>query len=171
MKSTIQKKISREIYLLILLIPVFIIAGLTTTAKAQTTTETNRQLVTQGFDHWTKGTGSVFDLLSEDVQWTIAGSSPQAKTYLGKKQFMDELIIPLNDRLSKKIVPAVRGIYADGDMVIVIWDGKATAKDGKPYNASYCWNLQIRDGKIVKAYAFLDNAEFADLMNRLPGNK
>lgn len=35
-----------------------------------------------------------------------------------------------------KIVPR-RGIYADGDMAIALWDGTVTAKDGKPYKNTY----------------------------------
>jgi hypothetical protein len=28
-------------------------------------------------------------------------------------------------------VPTVRGIYTDGDLVIVLWDGEGTARGGK----------------------------------------
>ena len=133
--------------------------------------ENNKKIVQQGFDKWTNSTGSFFDLLADNVQWTITGSTPLSKTYTSKKQFMDEVINPLNDRLAKRIVPKVTGIYADGDVVTVLWDGKATATDGKPYNATYCWNMWLKDGKIIKVIAFLDGIEFADIMNRLPGKK
>jgi uncharacterized protein len=130
--------------------------------------ENNKTIVREGFDNWTQGTGSFFDLLTDDAQWTITGSTPLSKTYTSKKQFMDEVINPLNDRLAKRIVPAVTGIYTDGDMVIVLWDGKATAIDGKPYDATYCWNMQMKDGKIFRVVAFLDGIEFADIMARIP---
>jgi uncharacterized protein len=127
----------------------------------------NKKLIQQGFENWAKGTGSFFDLLADNVQWTITGSTPLSKTYTSKKQFMAEVIAPLNDRLFKKIVPKVSALYADGDMVIAIWDGRATAIDGKPYNATYEWNMQIKNGKIVKVTAFLDEIEFSDIMTRL----
>ena len=127
----------------------------------------NKRLIQQGYDNWANGTGSFFDLLAEDVQWTITGSTPLSKTYTSKKQFIDEVINPLNERLSKKIIPKVSGLYADGDMVTAIWSGKATAIDGKPYNATYCWNMQVKNGKIVKVIAFLDGIEFAAIMNRI----
>ncbi|WP_255480247.1 nuclear transport factor 2 family protein [Mucilaginibacter sp. E4BP6] len=169
MEDNVEKKPSSKKCLALILISVMTV-GLFNTTKAQRTMKTNKELIIEGFDKWTKGTGNVFDLIDDDIQWTIAGSSPQAKTYIGKKQFMDELIIPLNERLSQKIVPTIRNIYADGNMVLVLWDGQATAKDGKPYNASYCWNLQMHNGKIVKGFAFLDNIAFADILSRLPGN-
>lgn len=131
--------------------------------------EHNKQIVREGFEKWANHSGSFFDLLADNLQWTITGSTPLSKTYHSKKQFMDEVINPLNDRLAKLIVPKVTGIYADGDVVTVLWDGKATAKDGKLYNATYCWNMELKNGKIVKVIAFLDGIEFADIMSRLPG--
>lgn len=43
------------------------------------------QIIMAGFQNWADGTGSFFDLLSEDVHWTISGCSPLSKTYLSKK--------------------------------------------------------------------------------------
>ncbi|MET1056695.1 MAG: nuclear transport factor 2 family protein [Pedobacter sp.] len=131
------------------------------------TTTANKEAIRLGFEKWTAGTGSFFDLLHDDMVWTITGSTPLSKTYNGKKEFIDQVIDPLNQRLSKKIVPTVRGIYGDGDMVIAHWDGVATAKDGKPYLSSYSWYMQMDKGKIVRVTAFLDGIEFADIMKRL----
>jgi ketosteroid isomerase-like protein len=78
------------------------------------------------------------------------------------------VIAPFNARLSRRLVPTVRGIYADGDMVVVLRDGRATARDGKPYKNTYSWFLQMRNGKIVSAVAFFDTIEFTDFWNRLP---
>lgn len=102
--------------------------------------------------------------------WTINGSAPLSKTYKGKQQFLDEVINPLNERLLQKIVPTVRNLYAEGDIVIAFIDGKATAKDGQPYNMSYAWFMQMKNGKIIKVEAFLDGIQFANVMQRLSGN-
>jgi len=69
---------------------------------------------------------------------------------------LDEVIDPLNKRLSKLIVPTVRSIFEDGNTVIAIWDGAATAADGQPYNVSYAWFMEMKAGKIIKVTAFLD---------------
>ncbi|WP_223860540.1 nuclear transport factor 2-like protein [Spirosoma validum] len=53
-------------------------------------------------------------------------------------------------------------------MVIALIDGKATAKDGKPYNMSYAWFMKMKAGKIIQVDAFLDGIQFADIMKRLP---
>lgn len=126
----------------------------------------NKQIVQKAFDNWANGTGSFFDLLTDDMQWTITGSTPLSKTYQNKKQFMDEVITPLNAKLSVKIHPTVRELYSEGNNVVVLWDGKAIAKDGQPYNMSYAWFLKMKDGRIVSVTAFLDGIAFKDIMTR-----
>jgi len=61
----------------------------------------------------------------------------------------------------------VRGIYADGDMVIVLFDGAAIARDGKPYKNTYSWYLQMKDGQIVNAVAFFDTIAFTEFWTRV----
>ena len=146
-------------------------------AHAQTTEgddnmeEKNKEIVSKGFADWANGTGSFFDLLDENVEWTITGSSPISKTYTSRQQFLDEAITPINERLSVRIVPKVRGIYADGDMVVVLWDGTATAKDGAPYNNTYSWFMTMKDGRIVEVVAFFDTIDFAEFWNRVTPEK
>jgi len=127
----------------------------------------NKALVQASFDRWRSGTGGPFELLTPDAEWTIVGSSPLAKTYRSKKEFIDEVIGPFNARMSKPLVPTVRGIFADGDMVIILFDAEATVRDGKPYRNTYSWYLQMKDAKVVKAIAFFDNRDFDDFWNRV----
>ena len=151
-------------------ITILTLLATTITAVAQTPID-NKKIVQAGFDRWAKGEGSFFDLLTADMQWTINGSTPLSKTYTSKQQFLDEVIDPLNHILSKKIVPSVRGLYADGDVVIALIDGKATASDGQPYNMSYAWFMKMKEGKIIQVDAFLDGIKFADVMKRIPAQK
>lgn len=130
--------------------------------------EINKQIISDGFTQWANGTGNFFDLLADDMVWTITGKSPISKTYTSRKQFIDEAIIPLNERLKVKIKPFVRALYSEGDTVIVLWDGKATANDGLPYDNTYSWYLQVKDGKIINATAFFDTIDLADIWERVP---
>ena len=41
------------------------------------------------------------------------------------------VIDPFNAPMSKPLVPTVRGIFADGDMVIILFDAEATVRDGQ----------------------------------------
>ena len=131
-------------------------------------TEThNLELVQVGFERWKEGTGSVYDLLAPTAQWTIVGNSVVSKVYRSKQEFLDEVIRPFNARMSSPLVPAVRGLYADGDMVIALFDASGTARDGKPYTNTYSWYLRMRDGQIVEATAFFDSVEFNDFWTRI----
>jgi uncharacterized protein len=116
----------------------------------------NKVLVQASFDRWKNGTGGPFELLAPDAEWTIVGSSPLSKTYRSKKEFLDSVINPFNARMSTPLVPTIRGIYADGDTVIILFDAAATVRDGKPYHNTYAWYFQMRDAQVVKAIAFFD---------------
>jgi hypothetical protein len=131
----------------------------------------NKELIQAAFDAWHNGLGGVFDLLAPDAKWTIVGNSPVSKTYTSRQEFMDVVITPFNARLSERLIPTVRGIYADGDMVIALFDGKGTARDGRPYQNTYTWYMKIRDEKIVEVIAFFDTIEFTDFWTRIkPGS-
>jgi ketosteroid isomerase-like protein len=63
--------------------------------------------------------------------------------------------------------PTVRGIYADGDMVIALFDAEGTARDGRSYKNTYTWYLQMRDGQIVNVVAFFDTIVLTDFWTRI----
>lgn len=136
-------------------------------ASKATTELQNRATVERGFNAWRNGTGSPFDLLAENAAWTIVGRSVAAKTYDSREAFMREVIQPFNGRMTVALKPDVRGIFADGDTVIVFFDARATARDGKPYENTYAWFLTLRHGRIVKAVAFFDSLEFNELWKRV----
>ena len=138
------------------------------TVVAEADVETrNRQSIENAFESWHKGTGSVFDLLADSAQWTVVGHSAVSGTFQSKQDFLDNVITPFNARLSHRLVPTVRSVYADGDMVIVLWDGEATALDGKPYENSYTWYLEMREGKVISATDFCDSVSLNDLWARV----
>jgi ketosteroid isomerase-like protein len=127
----------------------------------------NKRIVRGSFDAWSAGTGGPFDLLTADARWTIEGNSVVSKTYPSKEAFMSEVIRPFNARMQTPLMPSIRKLYADGDTVVVFFDARATSVDGKTYNNTYAWFLELRAGKIVKAFAFFDALEFDDLWSRV----
>jgi ketosteroid isomerase-like protein len=129
---------------------------------------TNKTIVQRGFDAWAAGTGSPYDLLAENVKWTITGNSLASKTYGSREAFIGEVIRPFNARMSVGLKPTIRRMYADGDTVIVFFDASGTAKDGVPYTNTYAWFLQMSEGRITNASAFFDSIAFNDLWTRVP---
>lgn len=127
----------------------------------------NKALVQASFDRWSAGTGSPFELLAPDADWTIVGSSPLSKTYPSRQAFLEEVIQPFNARMATPLKPTVRGIYADDDMVISLFDAAATAKDGLPYRNTYTWYFRMKGKIVVSAIAFFDTREFDEFWNRV----
>jgi ketosteroid isomerase-like protein len=142
-----------------------------TAKKARSPVEArNLEQIEVGFANWKNGTGGVFDLMAPNAQWTIVGNSLISKVYRSKKEFIDEAIAPFNARMSTPLVPSMRGLYADDDMVIAFFDGTATARDGRPYRNTYSWYMRMREGQIVEATAFFDSVEFNEFWTRVAPN-
>lgn len=137
-------------------------------ARTLTATEArNKAQVEAGFAAWSSGAGSPFELLADDATWTIVGRSDASKVYPSKAAFMEEVIRPFNARLSQGLKPTIRSLNVDGDSVIVFFDASGMARDGKPYTNTYAWFWELRDGRVVKAYAFYDSIAFNDLWRRV----
>jgi ketosteroid isomerase-like protein len=131
------------------------------------TADDNRAMVAAAFERWRARTGGPFELLADDAQWTIVGSSPLSKTYPTKLHFMEEVINPFNARVAQPLMPTVHRILSDGDTVVVHFDGEAPTKDGQYYRNTYAWFLEIHGGRIVRATAFFDTRLFDDFWARV----
>lgn len=133
--------------------------------------QANRERVNEAFAAWAGGTGGPFALLAPEATWTIVGNSPVSRTYGSRDEFIEVVIDPFNARMSAPLVPTVRHVFADGDWVIVLFDGSATARDGQPYRNTYTWYMRFDDRpggpSVVEVIAFFDTIEFTDLWNRV----
>ncbi|MBP2302664.1 nuclear transport factor 2 family protein [Azospirillum picis] len=131
------------------------------TAMTPSRQEQNRAFVQAAFDRWAQGQGDVFALVADDVTWQIMGADPDvAKTHHSREALMAAAARPLAARLRTPLKPSVRKIWADGDDVLVHWDGSAELVNGTPYRNSYLWILTLQDQRIVAVTAFLDIPAF-----------
>ena len=116
--------------------------------SSATETQRNKEAVGKAFAAWAAGGQTFFDdMLAQDVVWTIKGSSPTAGVHRGKQDLIEKAVKPLSTRLQRQIRPTIRHLWADGDRVMIEWDGEAVAKDGKPYRNSYLWIFRMQDGR------------------------
>jgi uncharacterized protein len=44
--------------------------------------------------------------------------------------------------------------------VIVVWERRGVANDGRPYEKSYAWFLEMAAGKVIDGTAFYDSIAF-----------
>ena len=120
-------------------------------------TTDNRQLVQDAFTAWSRGDGSAFfNLLADDVHWTVIGSTVVSRTYTSKSAFLEGAAKPLSAKLAGPIVPTVRDIIAEGDKVVLQWDGRSSGKNGTVYHQTYCWVMRFENGKVKEGTAYLD---------------
>jgi uncharacterized protein len=131
----------------------------------------NKALVRDRFEAWAQGTGSPFELLADDAKWTIEGGSVASKTYAGREAFMSEVIRPFNARMSAGLKPTIRELCADGDIVVIFFDARGMARDGKPYANTYFWLFEMHDGKVTRASAMFDSVEFNVFWSRVAPGK
>ncbi|ETI26918.1 hypothetical protein G647_10017 [Cladophialophora carrionii CBS 160.54] len=104
--------------------------------------------------------------LSDDLVWTVTGSSPIAGTYDGKQTYVDRVLTPLRDVLVTLPVPIVEHIFADGDWAVVNWRSEGVyGKNGANYDMQYAWLMRTEvdgdDGerKIVEVTGFYDSVK------------
>jgi ketosteroid isomerase-like protein len=133
-------------------------------------TEANRERIRASFEAWRHGTGYVADVFADEMVWRIEGHSAASREYASKQEFVDEVLAPFSARFEtgEAFRPTrIRSILADGDTVVVVWDGHGVANDGKPYDNVYAWIMKMRDGMVVEGTAFYDSISFNDLWARV----
>jgi ketosteroid isomerase-like protein len=133
-------------------------------------TESNRHIIRAAFDAWQAGTAPITDVFAPDMVWRIEGHSVASREYATRDEFVDEVMAPFAARFAdgERFRPVrIRRIVADADTVVVVWDGRGVANDGRPYENSYAWVMQMRDGLVVDGTAFYDSISFNDLWARV----
>ena len=76
MLTSLQRATATTVFAL-MAAAVFFMMGCAGSGTASATTEAdNLARVQAGFDAWAAGTGTVFDLLSDDATWEVLGSTP-----------------------------------------------------------------------------------------------
>jgi uncharacterized protein len=120
-------------------------------------TAENKKLIQDAFAGWARGdSNAFFNLLAEDVHWTVIGNTPVSRTYTSRAEFVDGAAKPLTAKLAGPIVPTVRDVIAEGDKVVLQWEGRSSAKNGTIYHQTYCWVMRLADGKVREGTAYLD---------------
>jgi uncharacterized protein len=130
----------------------------------------NRDVVRRAFEAWQAGTAPITDLFAPDMVWRIEGHSAAAGEYPDRQAFVDGVLAPFGARFAagERFRPVrIRSVLADGDTVVVVWDGHGVANDGQAYDNSYAWIMRLDGGLVVDGTAFYDSGSFDDLWSRV----
>jgi uncharacterized protein len=132
--------------------------------------EANRAVIRRAFEAWQDGTGAIADVFAPDMVWRIEGHSAASREYPDRQAFIDEVLAPFGARFAagEPFRPVrIRSVLADGDTVVVVWDGRGVANDGRPYENSYAWIMRMAAGVLGDGTAFYDSISFNDLWSRV----
>jgi uncharacterized protein len=104
-----------------------------------------------------KGLDEMVAAMSDDVRWTIMGSTKYSHAMNGKKEIVDKLLHPIFAEMESMGSNHVDNVIAEGDYVVVQQHatGRKT-KTGNPYNNSYCLVYKVIGGKIKEITEYLD---------------
>ena len=126
--------------------------------------EKSKMLIASYFDNWKNDGTSFFDILDENVTWTVAGRSPVSGIYQGKANFIENAVKPILKQLSTPLQPELISLTHDKEYVWLHFKAKATAINGSPYENTYLWKIIVKDNRIITVVAFLDTQELTELM-------
>ena len=133
-------------------------------------TERNRSAMTAAFEAWRDDNTPITEIFAPEMTWRIEGHSAASRSYASTSEFIDEVLAPFARRFSTTdpFRPVnIRGVYADGDTVIVHWDGRGTTINDTVYENTYAWIMQMCDGRVVDGIAFYDSISFNELWERV----
>jgi ketosteroid isomerase-like protein len=126
--------------------------------------------MTATFEAWRDGAEPFPQTWADDMVWRLEGHSVASKEYAGKREYIEEFVKPFGARFrrSDRFRPThIRAVHADGDTVIVLWDGRGIATDGQQYENTYAFFMQMRDGKVIDVTALTDSIALNDLLERV----
>ena len=134
-----------------------------TSVQNEITAQSKKLTVEESFQQWQDGVGSPFELLSEDMRWTISGFNKYAGAYT-RESFEEELIEPFNERIEEPLKPTQWKVYEDGDVVIIHFDAETTLINGEQYKNSYAWFFTFEGEEVTEVNAFLDMPAFEKVL-------
>lgn len=122
-------------------------------------TAENKTLLQRIFDELSKGNSRPFvESLSDDIRFTVIGTTKWSGSHGGKKAVLDDLLRPLTAQFADRYKAIAHQFVAEGDLIVVEFRGAVTTKSGVPYNNTYCWVCRMADGKIVELTEYCDTA-------------
>lgn len=124
---------------------------------AMAASDDNKRRVREAFRPWEEGdSGPFFDLIAEDVRWTVIGSTPVSGIYESKQALVEAAFGPLLERLAGTLTTRFVDLAAEGDKVFLRFESSGVTKTGLRYDQVYCFAMVMREQRIVEIVAYLD---------------
>jgi uncharacterized protein len=113
----------------------------------------NKQLV---LDAYSGRPGALMAALAPDIEYTLMGSTHRfARTFRGRDDVARNLFAEVGAVLARGRMTPINAV-AEGDQVVVEFEGEGRTKDGRDYNNRYCSVFRIASGRITQIREYLD---------------
>ena len=120
---------------------------------------TGRDVLEHAFRETAKGNGRPFvDMLADDVEWSIIGSTEWSETFRGKSSVIADLLRPLAEQFDGPNTVEATRFIAQGNLVAVEGRNLSVTRRGAAYPNRYCWIFEMRDGKAARITEYCDTA-------------
>ena len=104
-----------------------------------------------------KGVDAILATMSDDVRWTLIGTTKFSGTMNGKQEIVEKLFKPIFAQLETPGSNVIDNIIAEGDYVVVQQRGTGRrTKSAKDYNNTYCIVYKVAGGKIKEITEYCD---------------
>jgi hypothetical protein len=99
-----------------------------------------------------------FSRVADDVDWTVMGTHPLAGHYTSKSELIERTFARIERIMKEGIVLKVNHVVVSGDEASVEMESLSVARNGRPFNNTYCWVVRFLEGEIVEVRAYVDSA-------------
>jgi ketosteroid isomerase-like protein len=116
----------------------------------------NKELLRAAFEAVEKGDAALYwALLADDVTFSITGTTSWSRTFVGKTEVRDKLLVPLRNQLDGANRCSAKRFIGAGNVVVVEARGLNRTKAGQAYENRYCWVFGMEAGRVhsIKEYA------------------
>ena len=70
----------------------------------------------------------------------------------------EELLAPLMAQFADRYTNTASRLIAEGEYVVIEFQGHVTTKSGQPYNNQYCYVCRLEDGQLKELTEYMDSA-------------
>ena len=123
-----------------------------------------KKLLQTAFEALAEGDPTPFlDLLTDDVVWTVTGTTALSGVYRGKAALHADLLGPVFAKFATQYRSVPSRFIAEDDIVVVETRGDVMTTSGERYDNNYCYVCRFDGDRIVEVTEYLDT----DLVRRV----
>lgn len=126
-----------------------------------TTDENKHWMMTAWKTFGSRDAGRIAALFTEDAEWHAPADNATALALRGPHHLVGReriayFLAQEMHTLFSQIEVEIRGVYADGDTVIIEERFRAQLASGKPYENEYCFVFELADRRIRRVREYMD---------------